>query len=164
MAARATGRVLDLGGADAHSSLWDSIPGVDGVESVAGTGDPALLRLARGAERFDTVFSVFQFAAASDLEATLDRVATLLSDDGRVLFLEPARRVGMSGRAQRLVAPAVGLTTGWKVGRDIPVALRQAGLSVISLDRHRVTTMQWWLAHLVEGVAHHASPIAHPDA
>ncbi len=163
LASRARGRVLDLGGADAHATLWNDVGAVDDVASVEGAADPGLIGLARGDDRFDTIFSVFQLVSAPDLEATLERLRRVLAPDGRLLFLEPGRLVGFGGRAQRMVAPAVGLTSKWHVERDIPVALRDARLSVISLDRHRVTTMQWWLSRIVEGVAHHAAPIARPS-
>lgn len=158
LAGRARGDVLDLGGAGAHNSLWtpDDPGPVDEIVRVDGTSDPALMALARSGRRFDTVFSIFQLSAANDLSATLHRISRLLAPDGQILFLEPARAVGLPGHAQRIIAPVVGLATGWHVARDIPVSLRDAGLSVISIDRHRVTTIQWWLSRLVEGVAHHA--------
>lgn len=152
MRSRARGRVLDLGGAESHRSLWE---GVDATV-LDGADDPALESLARTDARYDTIFSVFQLASAGDLEAVLRRLERLLAEDGSVLFLEPGRRTGTSGRAQSLVAPAVGLVTGWRVDRDIPVALRRAGLSVVDLDRPRLPTVQWWLRTAVEGRAHHA--------
>lgn len=164
LASRARGRVLDLGGADAHANLWEDHAAVDDVVSVRGAADPALIALARGDQGFDTIFSVFQLVSAPDLDATLGRLGRILAPDGRLLFIEPGRLVGVGGRSQRLVAPAVGLASKWHVERDIPVALRDAALSVISLDRHRVTTMQWWLSRIIEGVAHHAAPIARPGA
>lgn len=156
LAAQGTGRVLDLGGAESHASLWDHNAAVGDVVSVAGSADPALATLCRSQQRFDTVFSVFQLVAAPDLAATLARIHRLLSDDGRVLFIEPGRLSGAVGRAQRLVAPAVSLATGWHVDRDVPMSLRRAGLSVTDLERHRTGTTQWWLRSVIEGTAHHA--------
>jgi SAM-dependent methyltransferase len=154
LARQAAGRVLDLGGADSHRSLWTENRPVDAVVALDGAGDAELVRLARSGQRFDTIFSVFQFAAAPDLAATLARVGQLLGDQGRILFVEPGRLSGAPGRAQRLVAPAVGLVTGWHVDRDVPMAMRRSGLSVTDLDRHRTGTTQWWLRSIVEGSAH----------
>ena len=153
-AGRAAGRVLDLGGSDAHRSLWRSTD-VD-VTLLDGSGDPAVRRLAEEGARFDTVFSVFQLASTPDLAATLSRLTSVLDPGGRLLFLEPGRLAGMAGRTQRLLAPAMSMTAGWHLDRDVPMALRRAGLTITDLDRHRVTTTQWWLRSLVEGTARHA--------
>lgn len=158
---RASGRVLDLGGADLHHTIWADVPAVEDARVLDGADDADLLALARGNERFDTVVSVFQLTGAPDLEATLRRIRAVLDDDGRVLFLEPGRLVGLPGRLQRMVAPPVGLLTGWRVDRDIPMAMRASGLSVTDVTRHRVATIQWWLRVLVEGAAHHALPVGH---
>lgn len=152
LSSAARGRVLDLGGADSHRRLWQ---GLDATV-LDGSDDPALESLARTRARYDTVFSVFQLASATDLPAVLDRVKGLLAEDGSLLFLEPGRRPGITGRVQSLVSPAVGMVAGWRVDRDIPVALREAGLSVVDLDRPRLPTVQWWLRTAVEGRAHHA--------
>jgi len=146
---RARGRVLDLGGADAHRAQW----GTGDAVVLDGAGDP---RLADLDGPFDTVVSVFQLAAASDLAATLARIRVLLAEDGRLLFVEPGRLVRLGGRVQRLVAPPLGAVAGWRADRDIPGELRAAGLSVTDVERHRVPTLQPWLRQVVEGAAHHA--------
>lgn len=153
LAGQAKGRVLDLGGSHAHRPLW---PDPARAVVLDGAGDPRLGRLADEGERFDTVVSVFQLAAATDLPAALALVRAVLADDGEVRFLEPGRRTGFAGRTQRLLAPALAITSGWHVDRDIPDALRRAGLSVTDVERHRVATTQWWLRSLVEGRAHHS--------
>lgn len=164
LAGRAWGRVLDLGGSEAHPSLWNGHRGAAastresaGATTVLqGSADPTLARLASGPDRFDTVVSVFQLASAPDLAATLHHIASVLAEDGQVLFLEPGRLPGFAGRTQRLLSPVMAVTTGWHVDRDVPMALRRAGLSITDLERRRVTTTQWWLRSLVEGTAHHA--------
>lgn len=153
-AGRATGRVLDLGGSDAHRRLWRSSD-VE-VTVLDGSGDPAVRRLAEDGARFDTVFSVFQLASAPDLAATLARLTSMLAPDGRLLFVEPGRLAGLGGRTQRLLAPAMSVTAGWHLDRDVPMALRRAGLTITDLERPRVPTTQWWLRSLVEGTARHA--------
>lgn len=153
---RGRGRLLDLGGADMHRSLWAGVADVSEATVLDGAGDPRLAELAAADERFDTVISVFQLAASTDLDATLRSLRRMLADDGRLLFLEPAAQVGLPGRLQRLVAPPLGGLTGWRADRDIPAELRAADLSVIDLRRHRVPTLQLWLRQVLEGVAHHA--------
>lgn len=154
----ARGRVLDLGGADTHRTLWSGVPDVDEVTVLDGAADPRLSALAVEGGRFDTVVTVFQLVAAPDLDTTLGRVADVLDGAGQVLFLEPSRLVGLPGRLQRLVAPPLGRFTGWRPDRNVPMALRAAGLSVTDIERHRVPTVQWWSRVLVEGTAHHALP------
>lgn len=154
LARRARGRVLDLGGADSHASLWDAHRDVDGVADVGAVLDPALASLRGQGERFDTVFSVFRLATAIDLDETLRTVRDLLEPEGRLLFLEPTRLPGVAGRAQRAAAPATALTAGWRADRDVPAQLRASGLSVLDIERHRLRTMQWWVRSVVEGSAH----------
>lgn len=156
LAGQASGRVLDLGGADTHRGLWDRVPGVDEVTVLDGAGDARLPDLAVDGACVDTVFSVFQLAAAPDLDAALRAVRAVLADGGRILFLEPGSQVGVSGRLQRMVSPPLGGLTGWRADRDIPAELRLARLSVIDIRRHRVPTVQLWLRQVLEGVAHHA--------
>lgn len=162
MAARARGRVLDLGGADSHRGIWGDQPDVDDVVLLDGPGDPQLLALTRD-DTFDTVFSVFGFVSAPDLDATVRRVREVLAADGDVLFLEPARRAGFTGRVQRAIAPGLALGTGWRIDRDIPRSLRDGGLSVVDVDRFTMATTQWWMRVGVQGRAHHALPLHRPD-
>lgn len=152
------GRLLDLGDADMHRNLWTGVDGVSDATVLDGVDDRRLGELAAAGERFDTVVSVFQLAASTDLTTTLRSVRRVLAEDGRVLFLEPGAQVGLPGRIQRLVSPPLGGLTGWHADRDIPAELRTAGLSVIDIRRHRVPTLQLWLRQVLEGVAHHALP------
>lgn len=140
--------MLDLGGADAHATLWGSVTAV--TEVTAAT--PAAPEL--GAGPFDTIFSVFALAATPDLDPLLSRIGDALAPDGRLLFLEPSRGVGATSRLLRVAAPSVRWSTGFHVDRDLPAELRRCGLSVTDVERHTSRTTQWWLRHLVEGVAH----------
>lgn len=150
------GRLLDLGGADMHRTLWARAEEVSDATVLDGVGDPRLAALAAAGERFDTVVSVFQLAASADLGEALRSLRHVLADDGRVLFIEPGSQVGLPGRIQRLVTPPLRGLTGWRPDRDIPAELRAAGLSVTDIRRHRVPTLQLWLRQVLEGVAHHA--------
>ncbi len=155
MAHDVSGRILDLGGAEAHRSLWADAD-VTILDSVA---DPALVSMVDRSVRFDVIFSVMQLATVADLAGTISRLGRLLTPDGRLRFLEPGRLVGAAGRAQRLAAPMVTISTGIRVDRDIPHQLRTNGLSVTALRRHRTTTTQWWHRQVVEGTAHRALSI-----
>lgn len=156
LARQARGRVLDLGGAESHRSLFRR-PELDVVRA-DGASDDLVLGLVDAGERFDTVFSVFQLTQVTDLAGTISRLARMLSPDGQLLFVEPARLTGGAGRAQRLAAPMAALSTGLRTTRDIPGALRTGGLSVTAIERHRIRTTQWWLREVVEGSAHRALP------
>lgn len=152
LAQRAHGRVLDLGGAESHSSLWNR-PAITEVASLDGPDSVDLDSLVAGGERFDTIFSVFFLVGIADFPRRLADVRQLLTDDGRLLFLEPGS-TGALRRTRRLAAPSVKMATGWNIDRDVVPALRTGGLSVIDLERHRSMTVQWWLRTLVEGAAH----------
>ena len=158
LAGRARGRVLDLGGAESHRNLWPGRADVDDHLVLDGAHPDRLAALAADGQRFDTIVSVFQLAAAADLATTVAGLRALLAPEGTIEFLEPGRQVGVGGRAQRLVAPPLAAATGWRIDRDIPAELRAGGLSVIDLERHRVRTLQWWLRSVAEGTAHHALP------
>ena len=162
LARAARGRVLDLGGAESHAGLWGERHDLGEVVLLDGADDPQLASLARG-DHFDTVFSVFQLATAPDLAATVRRVRDVLAPDGHLFFIEPARRPGMTGRLQRAMAPALALTSGWRIDRDIPVALREGGLSVVDIDRFTMPTTALWMRVGVEGRAHHAVTAHRPD-
>lgn len=153
---RARGRLLDLGGADMHRTLWDRAAGVSDATVLDGPSDPRLASLAAAGARFDTVVSVFQLATTPALDATLRAVRSVLADDGNLLFVEPGAQVGLTGRLQRMVAPPLGGVTGWRADRDIPMAMRAERLSVTDIVRHRVPTLQLWLRQVLEGTAHHA--------
>lgn len=163
LAERAQGRVLDLGGANPHQDLWAERSDVDEAVVLDGAGDPRLLALARAGAPFDTVFSVFQLVSAPDLDATVRRIRDLLAPGGNLLFLEPARRPGLTGRFQAAIAPALAMATGWRIDRDVPLALRTGGLSVVDIERFSMPTTQWWLRVGILGRAHHAIPAARPD-
>jgi len=156
---RAEGRTLDLGGAEAHHGLWSTRRDLEALV-LDGTTDPRLAELVGAGERFDTVVSVFQMAAATDLTALLDQVRAVLADDGCLLFLEPTRVGGRTARLQRFASRGVAAIAGWRADRDVPMSLRAAGLSVTDVERHRVPTLQPWLRQLVEGRAHRALPPA----
>ncbi|WP_436794744.1 hypothetical protein [Actinospongicola halichondriae] len=153
------GRILDLGGAEAHRSLWSNAD----ATILDGVADPTLLSLVDRSERFDVIVSVMQLATVADLAGTISRLSRLLGPDGQLHFLEPGRLTGVTGRAQRLAAPMVTISTGFRLDRDIPHQLRTNGLSVTSLQRHRNGTTQWWHRLLVEGTAHRALPLARND-
>lgn len=154
LSGRAQGRVLDLGGADSHRSLFDTVPAVTDVVRVHDT-DAALDRLVAQGATFDTVLSVFAMASAVDLPALLARLRSLLDEDGYILFLEPTRQVRFAARLQAIAALPVAVSLGWHPNRNITQSLRTAQLSVVELQHHRLRTTQWWVRAIDEGAAHH---------
>src|SRR4051794_31640974 len=129
--ARASGRVLDLGD---YSSF--SLP------ELVGAG-----------ERFDTIVSVMQISIAPEAGSFCANVARLLSDEGRLLFLEPTAMVGAAGAVQHALGPWVRRTTGRRFDYDIPGLIRAAGLAIGDCERISMRAL-WPYRSFVEGVAH----------
>jgi SAM-dependent methyltransferase len=167
----ASGRVLDLGGCDAHVPLL----GACGATSVVvlttpeergarlrrraeeapievDVRDASLSDLASAKEQFDTVISVLQLSREDDLVTALREVRELLAPDGRLLFIEPTIERGLTGRVQHLLGPATQLTSGRRPDRDITGCARAAGLLVTDCERLTMPTL-WPFRAFAEGVA-----------
>lgn len=73
LAGRARGRVLDLGGAESHASLWANheprSPEDRTAVRLGATFEQELAGLVETDEQFDTVFSAFRLVAVADLDA-----------------------------------------------------------------------------------------------
>ena len=154
----ARGRVLDLGGADTHRTLWDRAREVVRRRpSWTASATPGSRRWPPSGERFDTVVSVFQLAHGPGPRRGHRR------DPGRAGRRRPApvRRARLPGRPHRS-PPAVRRPTARRrhrlAGRTGTSRWRcgPGGLSVIDIRRHRVPTLQPWLRQVLDGVAHHA--------
>ncbi|MBV9664645.1 MAG: methyltransferase domain-containing protein, partial [Actinobacteria bacterium] len=85
---------------------------------------------------FDTVVATFVLCSVPDQATALARMRSLLKPDGRLLFLEHVRGLGVRRRLQRFVAPM------WRKGaggcdptRDTVAAIRQAGFTIAECDR-----------------------------
>ena len=142
----------------ADSARYD----VFGLIDAALAGEAAhALRMLEGLRGEGVEPPVILWALAREIRL-LATIAEALSDDGVLLFVEPARLHGSMGRAQRAVAGPVGVTTGWRADRDIPARIRSAAMTVTDIDRVRVRTVQWWISSLVVGSARRARAAAVP--
>lgn len=171
IAARATGRVLDLGGWADHLGAYrlgggvDSVTMLDRVGDVrAGTGraDPeGVTRLdvgfdalaASGSGPFDSIVSLIRLPLVENLDRFFDTAFGLLADGGCLYFVEPVRR---SGRVGRLLAVggAVGRAAGGlHLDRDLPAEIRRRGMVVTDLTRFEVPTLSAPFRPFVEAVA-----------
>jgi hypothetical protein len=170
MAARAAGRVLDLGGWNDH---LDSYSGADvdllvepGGRNGAGDGQPGVRRLDAGLEMlvdlgvepYDTVVSLIRTPLVADLPGFLAAVAALLADDGWFLFLEPVKRTDTLGRVLAAWGPVVKATSGLHLDRDIAADVRRCGFEITDLHRFRVPSVAAPLRPFVDGRARLRSP------
>ena len=171
----ASGRVLDLGGCEAHVPLLAGSSATSVV--VVTTPEESGARLRRRAleapievevrdssladlaslratsnETFDTVISVLQLSREDDLHAALRAVRDLLAPEGRLLFIEPTIERGFTGRVQHLLGPATQLTSGRRPDRDLTGSARAAGLLVTDCERLSMPTL-WPFRAFAEGVA-----------
>ena len=141
--AQAEGRVLDLGetASDLHGRA--AVAEVVSRPSAIDAGD----------EPYDTIVSVLHLAAVDDLPRELSAIVERLRPTGKLLFLEPVRQPGLSGRAQAMVSPVVRMASGWRVDRDLPLAIRSNGLTIVSVDRITMPAVVWPVRAFVHGVA-----------
>jgi len=169
----ARGRVLDLGGCDAHPDLYRDVSSVvmlptreeggqrlrrraAGAAVAVEVSDVTPAQLVAVGDRFDTIVSVLQLSLLEHLGPTLRALATLLGDDGMLLFLEPTAAGGFTVQAQRLLATPARLVTGRRPHRDVPAMLRAGGLVVTDLDRFSLN-LPWPYRSFVQGVARRPS-------
>lgn len=91
------------------------------------------------AASFDTVVCTFVLCSVADLDVAVRRVRSLLAPGGQLLFLEHVRAPGWRHRLQRAATPAWRrLAGGCHLGRDVPGAVRAAGLVITDIDRFRL--------------------------
>lgn len=146
---RATGRALDLGDGADQSLLGgaDEIvcaPSAYAYEATAGDDDEG---------SFDAIVSVLHLATVADLPAELAAVRRLLTPEGRLLFLEPVRQPGFGGRLRSAASPVVRLASGWRVDRDIPLAIRSNHLTIVDIERITMPPIVWPVRAFVLGAA-----------
>jgi len=130
---RATGRILDLD----ETGLADA----DG--------------------RYDTIISVVKAPLEADLDHFCRELANRLAPHGMLYLLEPTIRTGPLGRALRLGGRLARPVTGLHLDRDIPQAVRRAGLFVADLHRFEIASVSAPLRPFVEAWARF--PTSAPD-
>ena len=152
---RATGRVLDLGGGDQSllGGADEIVPAASACAHAAGSGDAE-------AGSFDTVVSVLHLATVADLPAELSAVCRLLGPEGRLLFLEPVRQPGFGERLRSAASPVVRLASGWRVDRDLPLAIRSNHLTIVDIERITMPPIVWPVRAFVLGAA--SRPVGDP--
>jgi len=108
----------------------------------------------RPAGSADTVVSVLTLCAVPDLDATLGHVRRVLRPGGRFLYLEHVPDWPGARRGTDLVGPAWRwLGGGCDARRNVPEAVRRAGLRMRELDRFTVPTLAVPLRGCVAGMA-----------
>jgi SAM-dependent methyltransferase len=179
--AGATGRVLDLGGAQGSHLRHYRPDLVTSVVVAQGRpiDQPGLRRRARGArvpvelgadpvafastpsgERFDTIVAQFVLGSAADLTATLRVCDQLLAPEGRLLVLD-----AMPLRGIRLAVVEAGrpVATGWlrrhDAGRDVVARLRASGYTITDLQRFALPTVVMPLRRLFTASARRSARV-----
>ena len=170
---QARGRVLELGGAGGVNLVHYPAAQVSEVV-VVGPDPQGRTRLERAAARlpltvtvrgpdevesaFDTVVAAFTLSARTDLEADVRSLSPLLAPDGRLLFMDHSPR-RPAGRTVELSRPLWRLAAGGFVpGRDLPGAIRNAGFTILSIERFGLATLTLPLRSCVAGMARPQRP------
>jgi hypothetical protein len=171
VAARTTGRVLDLGGWADHLGAYRLGDGVEAVTMLdrvgdvrAGTGraDPeGVTRLDvgfdaladTGAGPFDSIVSLIRLPLVENLDRFFDTAFGLLADGGCLYFVEPVRRSGRVGRLLALGGAVGRAAGGLHLDRDLPAEIRRRGMVVTDLTRFEVPTLSAPFRPFVEAVA-----------
>jgi hypothetical protein len=171
VAARTTGRVLDLGGWADHLGAYrlgeavESVVMLDRVGDVrAGTGrddPPGLTRLdvgfdalsASGLGPFDAIVSLIRLPLVENLDRFFRTAFDLLADGGSLYFVEPVRRAGRFGRVLAMGGFVGRVAGGLHLDRDLPAEIRSRGMVVTDLARFEVPTLSAPFRPFVEAVA-----------
>ncbi|MDW3220195.1 MAG: hypothetical protein R8F63_16405 [Acidimicrobiales bacterium] len=179
LAARAHGRVLDLGGWNDHLDAYrlgtdvESVTMLDRIGDVragTGRGDPeGVTRIDAGLDEldgmgpystgpydtgpYDTIVSLIRTPLVADFDRMLHSIFDLLADGGSTLWLEPVRREGRIGRLLALSGSFGRAAGGLHVDRDIPARLRGHGMIVTDLTRFEVPTVSAPLRPFIAAVA-----------
>jgi hypothetical protein len=152
--ARAAGVVLEVGDtpSGAYPDAVTEVRRIDGPEGLASAGP------------VDAVVSVCELWRPVWTRERLEVLAGLLPDEGRLLFVEPVAVTGLSGRAQRVVAPVLRRVHGIGFDRRLLDDLRVAGLVPTSVDRASIDRVGR-VRTIVTGVAHRYldPPAPNPD-
>ncbi len=133
--ARPLGRTLDL----STHGVGLAAPG--GGSTVAIEGDDA---------SFDSVVSVFELVRFPDLPAVVGELGRLLRPGGEMWLLEPIGRPGLAAAVLCWLWSADPRLAGLQLGRDIPAAVRDAGLWVTDVERFDMQGAPWPLRPFVQ--------------
>ncbi|MFP4513721.1 MAG: hypothetical protein ACLFRV_12310 [Acidimicrobiales bacterium] len=112
----------------------DLVDSLDDGRVLVLTGPPAVMP-DDVPDTVDHVVTVGWLGAADDLDAAIAGLVARLAPGGWMHVIEPTRGPGATARAQRLAAPAARARTGWRIGRDVPGAIRRCGWVVTDVER-----------------------------
>lgn len=107
-------------------------------------------------ERYDTIVATGVLAGFADLGAVTAALASLVADDGALLFVEPVGVPGWSHTVRTTLAGPRRRAEPWRarhLDRDVPAAVRATGLVVCDLDRGELPAQPRSLRHWVSGRA-----------
>ncbi|MEM7139491.1 MAG: hypothetical protein AAF548_00560 [Actinomycetota bacterium] len=170
LAARAHGRVLDLGGWNDHLGAYRVGDGVTSVTMLdrigdvrAGTGrnDPdGIDRLDAAPEDeavsaagpFDSIVSLIRTPLVADLDRMLSTLFDRLAEGGSIHLLEPVRRDGRFGRMLAIGGTLNRAAGGLHLDRDIPAEIRGRGMVVTDIERFEVPTLSAPMRPFIEAV------------
>jgi SAM-dependent methyltransferase len=108
----------------------------------------------------DSVLSVLTLCSVDDLDGTLREVHRVLRPGGQFLFLEHVPDWPGARRPADLVGPTWRLMGGCDARRDVPEAVRRAGLILGDIERFTVPTVAVPLRHFVAGAAVRAEEVS----
>ncbi len=157
LAAKATGRILDLGGWNDHTGCYPDSGEVTRLDSV---GD-----LEASVGEFDTIVSMVRTPLVADLNRFISELIARLAPGGHILFLEPTMRTGRVGQLLALGGRLSRSAIGLHLDRDVPDVIRRNGLFVTDLHRFEVPSVSAPLRPFVEAHCRRPTPeFTEPDA
>lgn len=137
VAGREGARVLDLDTPGALT-LVDAAAGSDGVADD---------------ERYDTIICTCRLIEVPDLLRATTGLARLLAVGGDLHLIEPVNRAGTVGLLASSAGAVLPAASGLHLARDVPAAVRAAGLTVVDIDRFTIPTLVWPLRRFIEARA-----------
>lgn len=140
--------VLDLSLADARQRVANALDAARRTGSTTIEGGP-----------FDVVISVAGLVRFADLPGTVELIGRSLVDGGRFIAVEPDHRPGMAGLLTGSFGALLPPCRGVHLGRDLPAALRGAGLRITVTRRTSMPTMLWPLRPTVTVEAYRAAAV-----
>lgn len=138
--------VLDLSLADARQRVVDVLGAARRTGRTTIEGGP-----------FDVVISVAGLVRFADLPGAVELIGRSLVDGGRFIAVEPDHRPGMAGLLAGSFGALLPPCRGVHLGRDLPAALRAAGLRITVTRRTTMPTMLWPLRPTVTVEAYRAA-------
>ncbi len=98
---------------------------------------------------FDSVVSVFELVRFADLPASVRELRRILRPGGEMWVVEPIGRPGLAAAALSWVWSASPRTAGLQLGRDVPAAVREAGLWITDVERFDLPGAPWPMRRVV---------------